>query len=395
MHGFYQGNVFLSEACSEGICDVFFLQEHWQTNSNIQRLSNINVNYVMYGEPAMSSETSKGIIFGRPFGGIAVLVKSSLVSHTLCVLQTDRLVALRISGFLFINMYLPCEDCAESSELLIEILSEASFVMNDCDHDYCILGGDMNTDLNSNRKHAKLINTFLLDHNIQYCQLNNSCSSVHTFGNEKRNSYSLIDFLCVSNDLAKCIASYEIVDNAFNFSDHQPVKLSLNLPMDNALFKNLYHDTVDTNKCNQGNLGLSKDVFHSAGRLRFDHGNIAAYYEYSRLLLEPILSSMNGYYNNVTVDFCHSPEQSHALIESWYNGIVMALIQAASEFIPRIEKDELKFWWDAEMDSLKNQSICSHKLWIEAGKPRDGIIYRNRTQDKFRYKNSINQRKNK
>ena len=107
MHGFNQGNVFLSEACSEGICDVFFIQEHWQTNSNIQRLSNINVNYVMYGEPAMSSETSKGVIFGRPFGGIAVLVKNSLVSHTLCVLQTDRLVALRINGFLVINMYLP------------------------------------------------------------------------------------------------------------------------------------------------------------------------------------------------------------------------------------------------------------------------------------------------
>ena len=53
----------------------------------------------------------------------------------------------------------------------------------------------------------------------------------------------------------------------------------------------------------------------------------------------------------------------------------------------------LKFWWDEALDELKKASMLSHKLWVDAGKPRNGTIFQKRTRDKLAYRALIKERK--
>jgi len=73
LHGFNQGESFLIDACSSHLYDVIFVQEHWLGTDNICKLSGISNDYVAFGESAMSKKTSSGILYGRPFGGVATL----------------------------------------------------------------------------------------------------------------------------------------------------------------------------------------------------------------------------------------------------------------------------------------------------------------------------------
>ena len=50
------------------------------------------------------------------------------------------------------------------------------------------------------------------------------------------------------------------------------------------------------------------------------------------------------------------------------------------------------FWWDNTLNELKFAAMASHKLWLEAGRPRSGDIFKRRTHDKFCYKALIKDR---
>ena len=49
-------------------------------------------------------------------------------------------------------------------------------------------------------------------------------------------------------------------------------------------------------------------------------------------------------------------------------------------------KHSLNFWWDSDLTNLKKQSILSHQIWINAGKPNTGVVFENKNIDKARYK---------
>jgi len=47
--------------------------------------------------------------------------------------------------------------------------------------------------------------------------------------------------------------------------------------------------------------------------------------------------------------------------------------------VPRFCKDKkaiLKFWWDEEMSILKRDSMRTHEVWVKAGKPKSGILFK-------------------
>ena len=63
-----------------------------------------------------------------------------------------------------------------------------------------------------------------------------------------------------------------------------------------------------------------------------------------------------------------------------YDRIVYGLSSCADSFIP-------KFWWDQELDLLKEKSINFKKIWKLAGKPHAGSIYTHTHKlDKLAYK---------
>jgi len=34
-----------------------------------------------------------------------------------------------------------------------------------------------------------------------------------------------------------------------------------------------------------------------------------------------------------------------------------------------------KFWWNDNLQTLKEESLAAHRLWIDCGKPRHGAVF--------------------
>ena len=77
------------------------------------------------------------------------------------------------------------------------------------------------------------------------------------------------------------------------------------------------------------------------------------------------------------------------LIDSIYDKIVSILQSAAEICVPQRRKKFYKFWWDEDLDYLKQASIDSNKLWKAAGKPRNGPIFDRRQSCRLLYRKRL------
>ena len=80
MHGFNQGETFLTKACASSAYDVICMQEHWLSSDNITKLVGVSDEYIVFGDSAMLAETSSGILYGRPYGGVAIFLRRAHLS---------------------------------------------------------------------------------------------------------------------------------------------------------------------------------------------------------------------------------------------------------------------------------------------------------------------------
>jgi hypothetical protein len=119
--------------------------------------------------------------------------------------------------------------------------------------------------------------------------------------------------------------------------------------------------------------------------LRWDHAPTDLYYNYSLILLQPVLHDLEG-----IID-C-SPDNDSLLvgIDRINNRLTDSLRQLrANMCIPKRKKSFYKFWWSQELDVLKNKAILSHRAWKDASKPRHGVIFSEYRKDKLLYKKRI------
>ena len=122
-------------------------------------------------------------------------------------------------------------------------------------------------------------------------------------------------------------------------------------------------------------------------QLRWDKCDKNKYYDMTRTLLYPLYNELMFYINqNVNI--------SREIIEQIYSRIVNALITASNMCVPCIPQKSLKYWWNSDLNELKQKCIISDKMWVEASKPRFGDIFRNRNKDKLAYKSAIKKAKN-
>ena len=79
MHGFNQEKELLKDMCDELLADLFLLQEHWLHPDLLYYLSNLSTAYTCFSSSGMADVVSTQILLGRPFGGVAIMVKNSLL----------------------------------------------------------------------------------------------------------------------------------------------------------------------------------------------------------------------------------------------------------------------------------------------------------------------------
>ena len=107
LHGFNQGCSALNDLIDSVNPDIFMLQEHWLTPSNLNKFDTFT-DYFTFGCSAMTKSVESGMLKGRPFGGVMILIKNELRKLTETIFCSDRCAIVRVANLLFVNIYLPC-----------------------------------------------------------------------------------------------------------------------------------------------------------------------------------------------------------------------------------------------------------------------------------------------
>jgi len=145
----------------------------------------------------MSSAVERGVLRGRPFGGVMTLVSKRLHNFTKIVCATDRYVIVIVGNSLIINVYFPCVGTADRCSLGAAIYPSHSV----------LIGGDFNTDLDKASPVTQMLCSFLSEVNLTRCDRLFHGPYLSTYHNESLNHESNIDFFAVSNPEAVLLFS--------------------------------------------------------------------------------------------------------------------------------------------------------------------------------------------
>jgi len=177
----------------------------------------------------MNNVIDRGILSGRPFGGVAILVRSTLAKHCRLLCKSERFIILSYCDSLFINVYLPCASVKNYVDVYCDMLADISAVLSSCTYQSVVFGGDMNYDFSADGAVSILLSNCMSSLKLAptYTHL---CSSRHeSYRHASLQASSLIDHFLVSNSLLDAVHRVEIVDDGCNLSDHMPVVMLLSL----------------------------------------------------------------------------------------------------------------------------------------------------------------------
>jgi exonuclease III len=138
LHGFNQGYPYLCDLLHGN--DIVCVQEHWLSRPDLPKLTAINSDFVVYSSTAMDDVLNRGLLRGRPFGGVAIFVKGTLATLTKVICKTERFIVIKIGNTFVFNVYMPCND----SEMFTDILAAILNCLGDVNNCKIIGCGDFN-----------------------------------------------------------------------------------------------------------------------------------------------------------------------------------------------------------------------------------------------------------
>ena len=379
MYGFSNGSPMLRSLCLK--YDIILLQEHWLLESNLNKISNLCLNFQSHCLSSMNNKASAGIIVGRPFGGTAILWHKRLANRIQIIESGDtegKIVSIKLRikcGFdiIITCVYLPC--VTSCNDYIVKCSSIYGYLENlltehaEAEH---IVGGDFNFEFADNNVGFNLFKDILSDYSLICCDDKISNKNVgYTYVHESLNQQSWLDHFVVTKKLDSLLSQCDIIDAGNNLSDHLPISCSFKISQESI-----------------SNLNLDqRNVTKRSYKERWDKADLISYYMQSGKLLQSIVAP---------VELLHCTSNcrcnSHIIvIEEYYKNIVNMLKRSSAGCVPKMPCNCLKAFWNDELDRLKTISIDMHVLWRSVGSPRHGIINAARLTAKLDYKQAIKQ----
>ena len=345
-------------------CDILLLQEHWFLEGDIGRIADFVDNVTVYG---VSGVPANELLTGRPYGGCAIVINSTLkcrVSPVVsdcrrlyaCILELDAL-----TKFLLINVYFPCDDPSLSSQfkdVITEIESIASFHSDIC---HVILGGDLNTDFSRvHSGHIQPLHDMCSSLGLVLCNTLSLSEVDFTYSNDVTQARSNIDHFAVSENLN--VIRYYCTHDGNNLSDHDPVLLHVSLNVDALLNAPV----------------IASDRAPKCSWHRATQADLASY----RSTLGDLLSQIPIPRDASNCVGCTTHLND---ISQYHDAIVLACKQAATRTIP-MARLAGRAGWNQHVETKKKEAIFWSKLWRENGCPRNGWVFeiRNKTRREYR-----------
>jgi len=370
MHGFLQGCPVLDDMITKFSPDVLLLQEHWLTPANLHKFDKHFEGYFSVGYSAMSTVVETGMLRGRPFGGVMCLINNRLRTVTKTVYCSERYIVIKVCDCIIVDIYLPCTGSANRELICGDTLAEISGWCqryNDCN---VVIAGDFNVDLDCNSNIARSVCNFADRLSLVRCDKLFSNEYQPTYVNFALNQRSRIDYILASPECN--ITEFSVVDPDVNFSDHLPLLAAIECS-----------PSVSTR-----NVKSNPTVDNTHTQLRWDHADLDSYYNLTGACLRPILDRLDSallQYKNGII----SGHTVAVTVDSAYSEIADTLLSIAKDHVPERKKSFYKFWWNEELDILKDASIKANRLWIAAGKPRQGSVFDRRQSTRLQYRRRL------
>ena len=196
LHGINQGFSAIRDIIASHNPDIFLLQEHWLTPDNLSTFSRLFPDYFHYGTSAMSSDVSRGVLRGRPYGGVSFLISNKLIAIITCIASCERYAIIKVNNCLIINVYLPCSGTANRDIILSDVLSKIWLLREQYLDCYCILAGDFNVNLDDKycNQVSLAIKQFIVFHHLSRCDCALDFLVKFTYCNEAQGHYSKLDY---------------------------------------------------------------------------------------------------------------------------------------------------------------------------------------------------------
>lgn len=295
--------------------------------------------------------------FGRPFGGVAVVWKSTLAARIsnlalscseICSIVFD-VCDLKLAIF---SLYMPCDggDHEKYKDMLCEVRS-ACISRN---IDYFLVCGDLNTDLSRvNSLHTESLLSFVNEESLNVCLYHPIANIDYTYESRINGSRSTLDHFLVSENLTSYINAYFVEHSVDNSSDHSPVTLELKL-----------------------SIGYSAARSDRSGIVRYNWKQASTF-------------QINDYKacldNMLSIKYKEDGD-----VNDRYEAIVSSCLSATSGCIPKIYCRKKRIVsWNVEVSKKRATAIFWHRLWLDNDRPANGQVFEIRKKTRREYHTAV------
>ena len=342
--------------------DVIFLQEIWLAPDELNILNNIHSDF--YGRGVSAMEPTRGILAGRPHGGVAILYRKSLAKFIKVDSVDDdkRLMEFKFKHreeeIFLLNSYLPyC--CYPNLDDFLNYLSIIDSYLKL--HTFSAALGDFNSDVGRSCKHL------FGDHLIDFCDregyiisdvvLHND-DNAFTFYSEAHDTVSRLDHL-ITNANSHFLVDNVNIDYSFVTSDHFPV--SFDLKISNICTEQIEDDTAAPSD-NHGRIDWQQA----------SDDDIEAYRLNTRVKLKEIPLP----YDLLLCkdDNCTDPNHTTD-IDNMYDNIINSLHGACDNYEKPSKHKSTVIGWNEYCRAAHDEARESFLLWRANNSPRHGVYF--------------------
>lgn len=212
MYGFSNGYSMLSHLCQQ--CDVILIQEHWLQTSELQKLGSVDYNFAYLAVSSMDDKISRGIMYGRPFGGTGILWRKNLGINVKLIHKDNngRSVTVSISDKIMVTcVYFPCQ--SSSIDYVVELSNICATVEGVIKaHPNCVhlIAGDMNFECKASNVGYNVFNSMVVDNNL-VCMDSYDDNCGYTYFHESLGHTSWLDHVFVSKSVADTLTDFMIL----------------------------------------------------------------------------------------------------------------------------------------------------------------------------------------
>ena len=357
------------------VADIVCLQETWLAKQDLAGLNSLNRNFHGIGES--TTDLNDKHLRGRIPGGVAILWNTRH-EHVISELRLNVdwavgiLIKVRDRLLAIINVYMPYEKYRNEREYINRLAFIKSYI-DELPTTCVYVVGDLNSNISNARSlFSRHLQDFCTESELILSSKELLPDTSFTYTSDFHRSTSWLDHIISTSDAHESIRSMSIL-HRYVMRDHSPVMVELNL-------NRIPEISSDCNTTNIGKLDWTK----------LSNENITEYQSKTQELLDRIELPRDAITcRNVN---CADDTHKHALT-AMYDRIVGALYTSGESMTQRNNRRGNgrpgRPGWNEHVEAFHQVAIEANALWVAAGKPRNGDVFRYKWSSRLRFKYAL------